>query len=291
MPYTYVRPHRVQLLHRWQPSHVNRLNLSKSENRGKGDSRKGGPGRRTGRGRYGTASVPEIGRQGAAQAFFVLGKRCPSPKEHTKPADLGALDPGGGECGVDVLRASGREDHTGLARGTQTSAPGPAANPAPCRRRGRGTQRPRSCPSRRPANSASRAAPRRWYGQNVVSVLDSRSRSKPTKCADHSAAAPAQRRASRFCSRSNARQPVSRGKDPCRARPPGQLPDRYHNLHQRRRHAGVAPGLQLPRPRPTETKTRRSSHFGSPVHPAAAPPASSCRRMSSSTRGVRWVSA
>lgn len=66
--------------------------------------------------------------------------------------------------------------------------------------------------SRRAANTDSSAARRRRYGQPVVSVPDSRSRSNATKWAGHSLAARtalAPRRASLSCSRSKASRPAA----------------------------------------------------------------------------------
>lgn len=117
--------------------------------------------------------------------------------------------------------------------------------------------------------------PRRRYGQEVVSVPDSLSRSNATKWAGHSSAvraAPAARRASRFCNRSNARRPAASHttSSPSSAVASGSCTAPAPI-------SGNAGSISVPRlersitwPASTESRALKPSYFGSPADPGSS---------------------
>lgn len=129
--------------------------------------------------------------------------------------------------------------------------------------------------SRRAVNTDSSAARRRRYGHPVVSVPDSLSRSNATKWAGHSSgarAAPARRRASRFCNRSNAGRPAASHttSSPSSAVASGSCAVPATT-------SGKAGPISVPRlersttlPASIETRACHLSYFGSPARPGSS---------------------
>lgn len=142
------------------------------------------------------------------------------------------------------------------------------------RARGRRAQR-HGADNLRAANSDSSAARRHRYGQSVVSVPYNWSRSKATKWTGHSVvarAAPAPRRASRSCNRSNASRPSSHTtSSPSSAVASGSRAASATT-------SGNARPSSVPRlersttcPASTETRSRNPSHLGSAAQPGRRP--------------------